>query len=330
MAQKIIIDTDPGIDDAMAILAALHSPELEVLGLTTVFGNTEVELCSLNALRLVELEGNDHIPVAQGCGQPMVHDIISFSAGVHGKDGFGNTNLPLPHGKLDPRHAAQFIIDTVMANPHEVILAPLGPLTNIAMAYRLEPRIAPLVKEVVLMGGCAFALGNISATAEANIYHDPHAAEVVFAAPWKVTMVGLDVTTKIVMRPDYFEKLYAAGNPAVELLEKIQPCYQAFHEQIYGLKGAIHTHDPAVIAYLLAPELFRCEEMPVYVVTEGLCLGKTIADKHHHIFRSTQAGKGIGEESVAAAVERPATTIPLGVNEDGVLQLLFDLLTAQK
>ena len=330
MAQKIIIDTDPGIDDAMAILAALHSPELEVLGLTTVFGNTEVELCSLNALRLVELEGNDHIPVAQGCGQPMVHDIISFSAGVHGKDGFGNTNLPLPHGKLDPRHAAQFIIDTVKANPHEVILAPLGPLTNIAMAYRLEPRIAPLVKEVVLMGGCAFALGNISAVAEANIYHDPHAAEVVFAAPWKVTMVGLDVTTKIVMRPDYFEKLYVTGNPAVELLEKIQPCYQAFHEEIYGLKGAIHTHDPAVIAYLLAPELFRCEAMPVYVVTEGLCLGKTIADKHHHIFRSTQAGKGIGEESVAAAVERPATTIPLGVNEDGVLQLLFDLLTAQK
>ncbi|HOZ38472.1 MAG TPA: nucleoside hydrolase [Anaerolineaceae bacterium] len=327
MAQKIIIDTDPGIDDAMAILAALHAPELKVLGLTTVFGNTEVELCSLNALRLVELEGNDHIPVAQGCGQPMVHDIISFSAGVHGKDGFGNTNLPLPHGKLDPRHAAQFIIDTVMANPHEVILAPLGPLTNIAMAYRLEPRIAPLVKEVVLMGGCAFALGNISAVAEANIYHDPHAAEVVFAAPWKVTMVGLDVTTKIVMRPDYFEKLYAAGNPAVELLEKIQPCYQAFHEQIYGLKGAIHTHDPAVIAYLLAPELFRCEAMPVYVVTEGLCLGKTIADKHHHIFRSTQAGKGIGEESGAAAVERPATTIPLGVDEDGVLQLLFKLLT---
>jgi uridine nucleosidase len=311
----------------MAILAALHSPELEVLGLTTVFGNTTVDPCSLNALRLVELEGNDHVPVAQGCAQPLVHDLNSFSAGVHGKDGFGNTNLPLPHGKLDPRHAAQFIIDTVMANPHEVILAPIGPLTNIAMAYRLEPRIAPLVKEVVLMGGCAFALGNISAVAEANIHHDPHAAEVVFAAPWKVTMVGLDVTTKIVMRPEYFAKLYAAGNPAVGLLEKIQPCYQDFHEEIYGMKGAIHTHDPAVIAYLLAPELFRCEEMPVYVVTEGLCLGKTIADKHHHVFRSTQQARGIGEESSEMAVERPSTTIPLGVDEAGVLELLFDLLT---
>jgi len=327
MPQKIIIDTDPGIDDAMAILAAMRSPDLEVLGLTAVFGNTEVELCALNALRLVELEGNEHIPVAKGCGQPMVHQINSFSAGVHGKDGFGNTFLPLPHGKLDPRHAAQFIIDTVMANPHEVILALIGPLTNIAMAYRLEPRIAPLVKEVVLMGGCAFALGNISATAEANIYHDPHAAEVVFAAPWKVTMIGLDVTTKIVMSPEYFTKLYEVGNPAVRLLEKIQPCYQAFHEEIYGMKGAIHTHDPAVIAYLLKPELFRCEEMPVYVVTEGLCLGKTIADKHHHIFSSAHQGKGIGEEVVDTAVERPAANIALRADEEGVVQLLFDLLT---
>jgi len=170
-------------------------------------------------------------------------------------------------------------------------------------------------------------LGNISAVAEANIYHDPHAAEVVFAAPWKVVMIGLDVTTKIVMTPEYFEKMYAAGNPAVRLLEKIQPCYQAFHEQIYGMKGAIHTHDPAVIAYLLKPELFRCEAMPVYVVTEGLCLGKTIADKHHHVFSSMQQGKGIGEESDATAVERPSATIALGADEQGVLQLLFNLST---
>ena len=124
MPQKIIIDTDPGIDDAMAILSAMRSPDLEVLGLTAVFGNTEVELCALNALRLVELEGNEHIPVAKGCGQPMVHQINSFSAGVHGKDGFGNTFLPLPHGKLDPRHAAQFIIDTVMADEYRHGLSP--------------------------------------------------------------------------------------------------------------------------------------------------------------------------------------------------------------
>lgn len=327
MAQKIIIDTDPGIDDAMAILAALHSPELEVLGLTVVFGNADVDSCAQNALRLVELEGNDHIPVAKGCGKPLVLPADSFASLVHGRDGFGNTNLPLPHGNLDPRHAAQFIIDTVLAYPHEVTLVPLGPLTNIALACALEPRIIPLVKEVVLMGGCAFALGNISPVAEANIYHDPHAAEVVFAAPWKVTMVGLDVTMKIIMTPDYLAKLYATNTPAVRLLELIQPCYQNFHQVIHGMGGAIHTHDPAVIAYLLEPDLFYCEKMPVYVETSGHCFGKTVADKYHKIFSTLQWNKGIGGEDGEAAVERPSTTIPLRADEAGVLDLLFGLLT---
>jgi len=327
MAQKIIIDTDPGIDDAMAILAALHSPDLEVLGLTAVFGNADVDTCALNALRLVELEGNDHIPVAKGCAKPLVLPADSLGTAVHGKDGMGNTNLPLPHGKLDSRHAAQFIIDTVLAHPHEITLVPLGPLTNIALACILEPKIIPLVKEVVLMGGCAFALGNVSPVAEANIYHDPHAAEVVFAAPWKVTMVGLDVTMKIIMTPEYFARLYAVGNPAVRLLERAQPFYQAFHEQIHGMGGAIHTHDPAVIAYLLKPELFYCEQMPVYVETAGHCFGKTVADKYHKIFLGLHQNMGIGGEAGEPAVERPSTTIPLRADENGVLALLFDLLT---
>ena len=316
MPQKIIIDSDPGIDDAMAILAALRSPDLEVLGLTTVFGNADVETCSLNALRLVELEGNEHVPVAKGCGQPLVFEAEKLGTRVHGKDGMGDTSLPLPHGTLDPRHAAQFIIDTVLAHPNEVVLAPIGPLTNIALALRLEPRITPLVKEVVLMGGCAFTLGNISPVAEANIYHDPHAAEIVFAAPWKVTMIGLDVTTRTVIRPEYLSRLYAAGNPAVKLLERIQPCYQEFHEQVYGLKGAFHTHDPSVIAYLLAPDLYTCEQMPVYVETEGRCMGKTIADQHHQLQ---------GRDSA----ERPEVNIALEVNEAGVLELLFNLLTKE-
>jgi inosine-uridine nucleoside N-ribohydrolase len=319
MVQKIIIDTDPGIVDAMAIFAALRSPDLEVLGLTTVFGNADVDACSLNALRLVELESNGHIPVARGCGKPLVIPVDSLGTAVHGKDGMGNTNLPLPHGKLDPRHAAQFIIDTVMTNPGEVTLAPLGPLTNIALAYSLEPRMAAMVKEVVLMGGCAFTLGNISPVAEANIYHDPHAAEIVFAAPWKVTMVGLDVTTRIVMHPDYLATLYAAGNPAVKLLERIQPCYQEFHDQVYGLKGAIHTHDPSVVAYLLDPELFTCEQMRVYVETEGRCIGKTIADQHRQ-FQNKSECKGL-------VTERPDVNIPLLVDEEGVLSLLLNLLS---
>ncbi len=309
MPRKILIDTDPGIDDAMAILAALRSPELEVVGLTAVFGNADVETCALNALRLVELEGNDHVPVARGCGQALAVPLERVGTHVHGLDGMGNTNPPPPHGQLDPRPSAQFIIDTVRAHPGEVTLVPVGPLTNIGLAARLDPGIVPLVKEVVLMGGSIYATGNISPVAEANIYHDPHAAEIVYSAGWPVTMLGLDVTTRTLIRPEYLERLYAAKNPATQLLERIQPCYQQFHEEVYGLHGAFHVHDPSVVAYLLAPELYRCQQMPVYVETEGRCLGQTVADGHH------QWG------------QRTLTNIPLEVDEAGVLELLFDLLT---
>ena len=250
--------------------------------------------CAQNALRLVELKATTISPSQKAAANRLRPRTLHL---VLGKDGFGNTNPPPPRGRLDPRHAAQFIIDTVMAHPHEVTLMPLGPLTNIALACILEPGIIPLVSEVVLMGGVAFALGNISPVAEANIFHDPHAAEVVFAAPWKVTMIGLDVTMKIIMTPEYLAKLYAAGTPAVKLLERIQPCYQNFHHAIHGMGGAIHTHDPAVTAYLLAPELFTCEQMPVYVETSGLCFGKTIADKYHKIFPSLKLNQGIGGEA---------------------------------
>jgi inosine-uridine nucleoside N-ribohydrolase len=279
-SQKIIIDTDPGIDDSMAILSALRSSEFTILGLTTVFGNTDIDNCSQNGLRLVELEGNHQVPVAKGAGAPLVLPDLELGTSVHGLDGMGNTNPPPPTGQLDPRPAADFIVDTVKENPGEVILVPLGPLTNIALALHQEPGIASMVKEVVLMGGSVFAPGNISPIAEANIYHDPHAAEIVFRTDWDVTMIGLDVTTKIVVQPEDLEYLYAGNNPAVNLLKEIQPCYQQFHDQLYGLGGAFHLHDPSVVAYLLAPQLFTCIDAPVFVETSGLCAGKTIADLH--------------------------------------------------
>ena len=309
MPRKIIIDCDPGIDDAMAILAALRSPELEVVGLTTVFGNADVDTCALNGLRLVELEGQDAIPVTKGCRQALVMPLESVGTHVHGLDGMGNTNQPLPHGKLDSRHAAEFIIDMVHAYPGEITLVPIGPLSNIGLALRLDPGIVPLVKEVVLMGGSIYAPGNISPVAEANIYHDPHAADLVYRAGWPVTMLGLDVTAKTVITPAFLERLYAVKNPATQLLERIQPCYQRFHDEVYGMQGAFHVHDPSVVAYLLKPELYRCEQMPVYVETEGRCLGQTVADGRK------QWG------------ERPLTNIPLAVDEPGVLELLFELLT---
>ena len=278
MPRKIIIDTDPGIDDSMAILAAFRSPELAILGLTTVFGNTDVEHCSLNALRLVEIAGKDGTPVCKGADRPLILPDLELGTHVHGLDGMGNTNPPPPTGRLDPRSADEFIIQTVKQNPGEVTLAPLGPLTNIALALQRAPEIEDLVDEIVLMGGNAYAPGNISPAAEANIFHDPHAAEMIFRSKWPVTMIGLDATTRIIIRPKKLQKMYAAGNKAVRLLQSIQPAYQAFHDQIYELGGAFHLHDPSVIAYLLQPELFKLESAPVHVALNGLAIGKTIPD----------------------------------------------------
>jgi purine nucleosidase len=280
MPHKLLIDTDPGIDDAMAILSALRSPELEVVGLTTVFGNADVDACSLNGLRLVELEGHDAIPVAKGAGAPLFRPELDLATQVHGLDGMGNTNPALPLGQLDPRPAAQFIVDMIRQHPGEITLVPLGPLTNIALALHQDPGIASEVRGIVLMGGCAFGVGNITPMAEANIYHDGHAAEIVFRADWDVTMIGLDATTKIIVQPEDLARLYAGNNPAVNLLQRIQPCYQQFHDQFYGMNGAFHLHDPSVIAYVLEPGLFTCIEAPIYVETGGLCFGKTIADVH--------------------------------------------------
>ncbi len=309
MPRKILIDADPGIDDALAILAALRSPELDVVGLSIVFGNADVDSCALNGLRLVELEGHDYVPVAKGCAQALFIPTEELGTAVHGLDGMGNTHLPLPHGQLDDRPAAEFIIDMVKAYPGEITLVPLGPLSNIGLALRLEPKIAGLVKEVVLMGGNAYVPGNISPVAEANIYHDPHAAEIVFSAGWPLTMVGLDVTTRTRMNPEYLARLYAAGNPAVKLLEQIHPCYKAYFDLHYNLQGTIHTHDPSTIAYLLAPQLYTGLKVPVHVETEGKCAGQTVPDAWHQW------------------AERPPVNVLVGVDEPAVLELLFNLLT---
>lgn len=304
MAHKIIIDTDPGIDDAMAILTALHSPELEVVGLTSVFGNASGAATAQNALRLVELEGKDSIPVARGSDHPLVLPLEQLGTSVHGEDGMGNTNPPPPRGKLLDVTAAQFIVETVLANPGEITLVPVGPLTNIALALHLEPRIAQLVRGVALMGGAAFTPGNISPVAEANIYHDPHAAAAVFGAGWPLVMVGLDVTTRVVMTKAYLEEILRVDTPAANLMRAILPCYQAFHDYFYGMGGNIHTHDPSVIAYLVCPEWFETTEVPVFVELEGRCIGQTVADLHR------QWGN------------QPLTRVCTGVNAGGVLDLL--------
>jgi inosine-uridine nucleoside N-ribohydrolase len=278
MAKKLIIDTDPGVDDSMAILFAFNSPEIEVVGLTTIFGNVTTELATQNALRLVEFAGHPEVPVAHGADKPLSVPLDSIADFVHGTDGLGNTNQPPPKGKAINKPAAQFIVETIMANPGEITLVPVGPLTNIALALLLEPRIVENVAEVVIMGGAALMNGNVNPAAEANIFHDPHAADMVFTANWPVTMVGLDVTTKTTMTEAYLAAIRDNGGRTAKFIWEISRFYEDFHYQMTK-ERAIHTHDPSAIAYVIDPTLFKTIRGPIRVVTEGVAIGLTLLDR---------------------------------------------------
>ena len=282
MARKIIIDTDPGVDDTMAIFFALCSPELDVVGLTTIFGNVRTELATKNALRLLEIAGRSEIPVAQGAADALTGPFEGPVPFVHGADGQGDINLPYPAGKALDISAAQFIIEQLRAHPGEISLAPLGPLTNIALALRLEPRITEWVDEVVLMGGNALTPGNASPAGEANIRNDPEAADLVFGADWQVTMVGLDVTLRVHMTPEDISEYAAHGNPMSDHIVRILPHYRRYFEANYDAEG-IFVHDSSAIAYLLDSTLFKVRRWPIRVGTQGLGRGKTWPATGGHI-----------------------------------------------
>lgn len=275
--QKIIIDTDPGVDDAMAIFLALQSPELEVLGLTTVFGNVEAPLATANALRLLEVAGRPDIPVAHGAENPVAVPYKGAVPFIHGDDGQGNVHLPPAQGKPLDISAAQFIVEQVMQQPGEITLVPIGPLTNIALALRLEPRIAHHAK-VVLMGGNALCPGNASPAAEANIYNDPEAADVVLGAGWDITMVGLDVTHKVCMTDTDLAQIASMETAMARYTTAIVKFYRDFMFDRSGM-GGIYVHDSTAVAYLLEPDAFEVQHWPVRVDTGyGLGRGKTWPD----------------------------------------------------
>ena len=277
MPKKIIIDTDPGIDDAMAILFALASPELDVVGLTTIFGNVHTETATRNALRLLEFAGRSDIPVAHGTEVPLLGELDGVADFVHGANGLGDVPHDDPRSTPHAVYAAQFIVDTVMAHPGEVTLVPIGPLTNLALALAIEPAVAYNVAEVVMMGGAATVSGNVNPAAEANIYSDPHAADRVLTAPWpRLTMVGLDVTEQVVMDEAYFHSLRSSRTGAY--IESISRFYLDFYERSNGVRMC-HTHDPSAIAYVIDPTLFGTRQGPVRVVTEGLGRGMTVWDR---------------------------------------------------
>lgn len=274
MARKIIIDTDPGIDDAMAILFAFQAKELDVLGLTTTFGNVPVELATQNAITLTEIAKVD-VPVAQGVAIPSVIEPRPHPDFVHGKDGFGNINWPAPRGRAVNESAAQFIIDNVRQYPGEVTIIALGPLGNLAAALKLDPEIANLVDEVILMGGAAIEYGNVSPVAEANIMNDPHAADMVFTAPWQVTMIGLDVTHQVLLDNSVLERIKKANPEEGGFLFDCAQHYINFYSSRFGVNGC-YFHDASTIAYAMDPSIFGVELGAVRVACEGIGIGQTI------------------------------------------------------
>ena len=276
--KKIIIDTDPGIDDAMAIHLAFAHPDLEVVGLTSIFGNVHVPIATRNALALAEMAGSD-CPVAEGAETPLVQPQHPPGYFVHGDDGFGNSGVIEPKGGKDPRGAAQFIVDSINAHPGEITLCPIGPLTNIALALRLDPSIASKTAGVVVMGGAVETPGNVTEYAEANIWHDPHAAAEVFATDWPMTLIGLDVTEVVRCTPEDFDALEATSPRIGSFLNRAVQFYFEWHRTkphyAHGPFEGCFMHDPSAVLAITNPEFFTFRETPIVVETDGERIGQT-------------------------------------------------------
>jgi len=282
MPRKIIIDTDPGQDDAVAILLALASPEeLEVLGVVAVAGNVGLHHNANNARKVVELAGRRDVPVYAGCPRPMRRHLVTAEH-VHGETGLDGPDLPEPTIPLQSQHGVDYIIDTLMAaEPGTITLCTLGPLTNIGMALVKQPAIAERIAEIVMMGGAYFEVGNITPAAEFNIYVDPEAADVVLRSGVPITMLPLDVTHQIQSTPDRLAAILDLGNKSGAAVHAMLTFSETFDLQKYGWTGA-PLHDPTVIAYLLQPDLFEGRHCNVTIETSSdLTVGMTVTDYWH-------------------------------------------------
>ena len=311
--RKILIDTDPGIDDAMAIFYALASPELDVVGVTSVFGNAHTSVCTTNALKLLEIADRAHIPVAKGVDGPLAMPYRGPVAFVHGIDGQGDVFLSPPSARPQEIDAAHFIIRSVMNSPGEIILVALGPLTNVAIAMIIEPTLTAQLAGIVLMGGNAFRGGNASPAAEANILNDPEAADIVFGAECPVVMAGLDVTEQIIMSSADLAQFTSFGNARANHLAAIIPFYETFYRGRNGLDG-IFVHDSTTISYLLAPQLFTWVEQPVRVdCGHSFCRGKT------------QSAARVSDRETEWAGRRPVRILT-GVDSRAVVELELERL----
>ncbi len=274
--QRAIIDTDPGIDDAMAILLALNSPELKVEALTVVPGNVELKQGLENALKIVSLANRCDVLVAGGAEHPLNQKLITAQY-WHGPNGLAGVELPAPKCKADPRFGPDLIIELVHKYPHEISLIPVGPLTNIALAVSKDPSIVPLVKDVVIMGG-SITGGNVNGAAEANIYNDPDAAAIVFNAGWMVTMIGSDVGERTIITRKHLAELQAAHGPESDFVYKLADYYVTRSEKS-GYQGAA-MYDPLAVATVIDASLVTLKDMHVDVETKGeYTRGETVANR---------------------------------------------------
>lgn len=279
MARKIIIDTDPGQDDAVAILLALASPEeIDLLGITAVAGNVPLALTQRNARIVCELARRRDVPVFAGCDAPLARKLVTAEH-VHGKTGLDGPQLPEPTMPLADGHAVEFLIDTLRREPvGSVTLVPIGPLTNVAAAFRAAPDIIPRVGQIVLMGGAYFEVGNITPAAEFNIYVDPEAADIVFRSGVDLVVMPLDVTHKALTNRDRVGAFRAMGTEVGRMVAEWTDFFERFDKEKYGSEGA-PLHDPCTIAWLIRPDLFSGRRINVEIELEGRhTTGMTVAD----------------------------------------------------
>lgn len=299
----------------MAIFMALASPELDVVGLTTIFGNAATPDTTRNARVLLDAAGRGDIPVAEGADRPLVGQYVGPVPWVHGHNGLGDAALTEPSCAPVDAPAHEFLYSMLSANPGAITLLAVGPLTNLGLALRHHPDIADLVDEVVVMGGNALVPGNATPVAEANINNDPEAADLVFGARWRVTMVGLDVTHQVNLSGAAIDRISAADTPMARLLAAALPVYRNFFETRNHLDG-IFVHDPSAVAYLLDPEAFITALWPIRVETESFSRGKTWPNMGDTDDEAPPPWRG-----------RPAVNVCTGVDSSWVLRLLEERLT---
>jgi inosine-uridine nucleoside N-ribohydrolase len=309
---RIILDTDPGVDDALALFLALSSPEIQLEAITTVSGNVNVEQTTHNALALLTLVGRTDIPVARGSSHPLVQPPL-HAAHVHGEQGLGSAILPEPTIRPVEQHAVDLIIEKVLNNPGEITLVAIGPLTNLALALRREPRIAQAVREVVLMGGALRTPGNVTPNAEFNIYADPHAAHVVLHAGWPIRMVSLDTTNRTPFTRVQAEAFAQGGSPVKTCIRQMFDHYFNFFAAPSGIDD-FHMHDPLCLAVVFQPDLITWEPAYVDIELNGtLTMGETVGYFHDPRYPVANVNASIdvdAERFIQLFVERVGHTFP--------------------